>query len=196
VVGLLVLLVVAMLAVSGSRAGLFEGLKFSSLSLAGTVAAVALVAVYLLVVQGLMGQSDVTDTPDPQWQRLMSLLSGLQSLAFAAAGALLGTTVQAQVTSNVKTDLAKADSAKSVLRNKIVDLKAAAQKGQLPVPTHGPRLQAIVEQAIADDPLEYQTANLRRARALHYLELVGAPQADLVSDLDRTLEQADRIRTA
>ena len=124
----------------------------------------------------------------------MTLLGGLQSLAFAGAGALLGTAVQGQVTSNVKGDLGKADTAKGVLRDKIVEYKDAAQKGHLQRQTDGGALKDVLEIALAENPTTYATDDARKVRVDQLNELAFGSREDVVRDLDRTLEQADRIR--
>ena len=114
-IGLLILLAVALVSATGARISSFEGFKFSSLTLIGTLIGVVLVAVYLFAIQFVFGSTG-PETGDPQWIRMTSLLTGLQTLAFAAAGALLGTAIQSQVTSSVRNDLGNADNALDELR--------------------------------------------------------------------------------
>jgi len=79
-------------------------------------------------------------------------------------GRCVGTAVQGQVTSNVKGDLGKADTAKGVLRDKIVEYKDAAQKGHLQRQTDGGALKDVLEIALAENPTTYATDDARKVR--------------------------------
>jgi hypothetical protein len=68
-------------------------------SIVATVAAAIIVIIYLALVVSLWGQVDAKDT---SWERRQALLTPLEALAFTAAGVLLGTTVQRQVTEKVE----------------------------------------------------------------------------------------------
>lgn len=66
-----------------------------SLSKAGHWFAAVALAAYLLAVFVLWGQVDANDL---DWTRRLYLLAGLEAIAFAAAGAVFGATVQRQST--------------------------------------------------------------------------------------------------
>jgi hypothetical protein len=65
------------------------------LGVIATIVAIALLVVYIVF---LVLQWNNVDAGDLPWSRRSDLLGGLEALAFAAAGAVLGTTVQRQVT--------------------------------------------------------------------------------------------------
>jgi hypothetical protein len=143
-VGLLVLLLVAAVGVLAARSGFFDGFKFSALTLTGTLMGVALVAVYLSLVQTLIGKTG-KEVLDAEWIRLTTLLNGLQTLAFAAAGALLGTAVQGQVTKKVSDDLGNADKAHAKLAVTVRQVKSdAAARGDAELAS---RLERSLESA-------------------------------------------------
>jgi hypothetical protein len=74
-----------------------SGLRFSTLTVLGSIVALALVAVYLVFM--LFLRADAVTAGDQEWARLVGIQSTLEALAFAAAGALLGTVVQRQAVS-------------------------------------------------------------------------------------------------
>jgi hypothetical protein len=69
-------------------------LRFSSLTVLGSVVAIGLVAIYLVFL--ILMRADAASADDAVWSRLLELRATLEALAFAAAGALLGTAVQRQ----------------------------------------------------------------------------------------------------
>lgn len=79
-----------------------------------------LVVAYLI---GLFVQFQALGATDLEWARRTELLSGLEALAFAAAGAILGTTVQRQATEKAE---GRAERAEEVADNNA----AAAAKGR------------------------------------------------------------------
>lgn len=80
----------------------------ASLGLLASVVAGGLVVVYLVFVSL---QWFATDAEERTWTRRSELLTGLEVLAFTAAGALLGTTVQRQVTRQVEYRAEQAEAA-------------------------------------------------------------------------------------
>ena len=95
--GLLVLLAFAFLLSWKRRAMLGEGTpKVSTLPLLGSIVAVALIAAFLILTSELFGR--VEGASAEEWIRYADLRGSLEALAFAAAGALLGTTIQKQAT--------------------------------------------------------------------------------------------------
>jgi hypothetical protein len=75
----------------------------SRLGLFGSVTALVLVAIYISFVALQWGKTGVDAIA---WARRQELLKGLEALAFTGLGALLGTTVQRQVTKKAE-DLAQ-----------------------------------------------------------------------------------------
>jgi hypothetical protein len=65
--------------------------KDRGLSITGQVMAVGVVISWMVLLGWLTFH---TEKPDIEWSRLLTVLSSLEAVAFAAAGALLGTTVQ------------------------------------------------------------------------------------------------------
>jgi hypothetical protein len=83
-----------------------SGLRFSTLTVLGSIVALALVAVYLVFM--LFLRADAVTADDQEWARLVGIQSTLEALAFAAAGALLGSVVQRHA---VEDELAGRDAA-------------------------------------------------------------------------------------
>jgi uncharacterized membrane protein YcjF (UPF0283 family) len=77
----------------------------TTLTTVAVVVAVVLIAAYLIA---LFLQWLRIDLPDLAWARGLDLLGGLEALAFAAAGALFGTTVQRQVTEKAEREASAA----------------------------------------------------------------------------------------
>jgi hypothetical protein len=78
----------------GVRVAWPEGLRLSSLTVLGGLAALVLIGVFAILLFVMRADAMVAD--DREWARLVELRSTLQALAFAAAGALLGVIVQRQ----------------------------------------------------------------------------------------------------
>lgn len=70
------------------------GMRLSTLTVLGSLVGLVLVGVYLVFMFFLRADAVVAD--DREWARLVEIRSTLEALAFAAAGALLGTVVQRQ----------------------------------------------------------------------------------------------------
>ena len=192
-IGLLILLAVALVSATGARISSFEGFKFSSLTLIGTLIGVVLVAVYLFAIQFVFGSTG-PETGDPQWIRMTSLLTGLQTLAFAAAGALLGTAIQSQVTSSVRNDLGNADNALDELRGTLEEMQRKAEAGQLMEVTRPDVVTELVEAALLVEPGAYARPQTRR----RYLQNEVVPEVteadEIARELRASLDRADRIR--
>lgn len=93
-VGLVALLVFAFLmAWRRQVVGVGSTTRFSTLSVVGTTVAVLLIGAYLVVTNSML---NFVRVPAEEWARYTDLRSGLESLAFGAAGALLGTAIQKQ----------------------------------------------------------------------------------------------------
>ncbi len=97
------------------------------LSLFASVAAVALIVVYLVFVSYQWLSVDSTDLT---WARRSTLLSGLEALAFTAAGAVLGTTVQRQVTKRAEDEAARAKEAADAEKRRAEANAGDAEKGR------------------------------------------------------------------
>jgi hypothetical protein len=87
-----------------------SSLRFSTLSVLGSLVALALVAAYLVFLMFL--RADALSAGDQEWARLVEIRSTFEVLVFAAAGALLGTVVQRQVVSGELRSLEEDVSAK------------------------------------------------------------------------------------
>ena len=74
-----------------------SGLRMSTLTVLGSIVAIALIAVYLVFM--VLLRADAATAEDREWARLVEIRATLEALAFAAAGALLGTIVQRQAVS-------------------------------------------------------------------------------------------------
>ncbi|HEX2883107.1 MAG TPA: hypothetical protein VHQ42_00895 [Candidatus Limnocylindria bacterium] len=78
----------------GVRVAWPAGLRLSSLTVLGSIAALVLIGVFAILLFVMRTDAMVAD--DREWARLVELRSTVQALAFAAAGALLGVIVQRQ----------------------------------------------------------------------------------------------------
>ena len=126
--------------------------------------AIALLVVYLvfLAIQWRAVASD-----DLTWARRSDLFKGLEALAFAAAGALLGTTVQRQVT-------LKAESQAADARREAAAQKARADANQ----REAEKGRALHNLALARARREAGVRGLRSA------DRPAAPAGDLQDLLD------------
>lgn len=70
------------------------GLRLSSLTVLGSLAALAVIGVFAVLL--IVMRADALVADDKEWARLVELRSTVQALAFAAGGALLGVIVQRQ----------------------------------------------------------------------------------------------------
>jgi hypothetical protein len=96
-VGLVAFLVLAVLGWGPTAARSWPtGIRLSTLTVVGSVVAVALIGVYLYFLIGMREAATADGTDADAWARLVELRSTLEALAFAAAGALLGQTVGKQ----------------------------------------------------------------------------------------------------
>jgi hypothetical protein len=104
------------------------------MSVLTTVIAVALLVAYLVFI-ALQWKSTIQDAT--AWSRHEELLNGIQALAFAAAGALFGTTVQRQVTNKAedRANIAEAkatqnakDAEKGRALQRAIEVRAAARE--------------------------------------------------------------------
>lgn len=91
------------------------------------VVAVGLLVVYLALV---LIQWFAVDGTDLSWARRSELLTGIEALAFAAAGAVLGTTVQRQVTARVEKEADEAKAEAEAQKERSSANEKVAEKGR------------------------------------------------------------------
>jgi hypothetical protein len=189
-IGLLVLIAVALATVGALRTGFLEGFRLSSVTLVGTAIGIVVVVAYLVMLQTMVNQAGGAE--DGEWTRLTTLLAGIQTLAFAGLGALLGTAVQGQVTSSVKGELSRADAALGLFEAEATDVLQEIRRraAQSDVAT-----DAIIMDALRQDPGRFRTEAALR-RWIHGKETDGAGDsiADLADSLDQVIASARRIR--
>jgi hypothetical protein len=188
-IGLLVLIAVALATVAAVRTSIFDGLRLSSITLVGTAIGIVVVVAYLVMIQTMVNQAGGAE--DAEWTRLTTLLTGLQTLAFAGLGALLGTAVQGQVTSTVRDELSKADAALGLFETEATDvvqeIRRRASQGEA-------ETEGMLMDALRQDPARFRTeAALRR-----WVRSKGSGGSDSLADLADSLDQvaasARRIR--
>jgi hypothetical protein len=93
---------------------------------AGAVAVALLVAYFIL----LLMQMNKVHEDEPAWSRRSDLFRGVEALAFSAAGAILGTTVQRQVTKKAEAQEEQARKDADEQRQRANENAAAAEKGR------------------------------------------------------------------
>lgn len=179
-VGLLVLIAAGLAAVGSVPTRFLSGIRISSLTAVGTIIGIVVVVAYLLMLQTMVSQAPGAD--DTEWTRLTTLLSGLQTIAFAGLGALLGTAVQGQVTNSVRNDLGRADEALNLIATEARDIADEVR-------SRGARLEreteAILLDALRQDPARFRTdASLRR-----WIEVNRAETPDSLAALSDSLDQ-------
>lgn len=92
----------------------------------GAVAVALLIAYFIL----LLGQMGKVHEDEPAWSRRSDLFRGVEALAFSAAGAILGTTVQRQVTKKAEAQADQARRDADEQRHRADENEAAAEKGR------------------------------------------------------------------
>jgi hypothetical protein len=152
-VGLLILLGFAfLLAWRRQVVGIASTTRFSTLSLVGSIVALVLIAAYLLVTNSLL---NVIKAPAEDWVRYTDLRNGLESLAFAAAGALLGTAIQKQLTDRAAS---RADeNGTSATTNYVIAMRALDLAAQ----GRGPLASSEDRQVVLDQERATQIDDLR-----------------------------------
>lgn len=189
-IGLLVLIAVALATVAAVRTSFFAGFRISSITLVGTAIGIVVVVAYLVMTQTMVNAAG--GAADAEWTRLTTLLTGLQTLAFAGLGALLGTAVQGQVTSSVRDELGKADAALGLFETEATDVlqeirtRAAQSKRET---------EGVITDALRQDPNRFRTeAALRRWILSKEADGAADSLADLADSLDQVIASARRIR--
>jgi hypothetical protein len=189
-IGLLTLIAIGLIVVTAMRTHLFEGLRFTNGTIVGGIVGAAIVIVYLLMVQSMFLQAG-PDTEDAEWTRLNTLLTGIQTLAFAALGALLGTAVQSQVTSNVRTELGVTETVAD-------DLAAANQKASAGIrklqAQQGEGADVLVLEALGEDPTRYISPRAQRRWLDSHRPVAATSAEEIANDLDQALERSMRLR--
>jgi hypothetical protein len=112
---------------AGAPSGPMETTSSAGLSRFANGVALGLLVVYLIF---LVAQWRTTGLAEPGWSRRLHLFSGLEALAFAAAGAILGTTVQRQVTKKAEDQAAQAAKEASAQRTRADENHAVAEQGR------------------------------------------------------------------
>ena len=92
-----------------------------------TIVALLLIAVYVVF---LILQWNNVQAGDLEWTRRSALLGGVEALAFAAAGAILGTTVQRQVVKKAEDQAADAKEQAEEQKARADSNQNAAEKGR------------------------------------------------------------------
>lgn len=147
------------------------GLRFSSLTVLGSLVAIALVATYLVFI--ILMRADAASADDAAWSRLLELRGTLEALAFAAAGALLGTVVQRQaVAGEVKAreeELAALQRERDAMRSDLAareveldGLRSAAAAAARLLTIDAPVTSSLAE--IEAVPARASATSVRRAR--------------------------------
>ena len=124
-----------------------SGLRLSSLTLVGTLVALGLVGTYLIFLALMRG--DATTANDLEWARLVEIRATLEALAFAAAGALLGTVVQRQAVSG---ELRAQEDAIRVAESSLEDTRAVLAERELEVESLRSSVSAAVRLLTPEAP--------------------------------------------
>jgi hypothetical protein len=90
------------------------------------VAAGLLVAYFVFLVF----QWNDVGAAEPRWSRRSDLFGGVEALAFAATGAILGATVQRQVTKKAEAQASQAHEQANIQKQRADANEAAAEKGR------------------------------------------------------------------
>jgi hypothetical protein len=189
-IGLLVLIAVALATVAAVRTSFFDGFRLSSITLVGSVIGVVVVVAYLVMIQTMVNAAD--GAADAEWTRLTTLLAGLQTLAFAGLGALLGTAVQDQVTSSVKGELARADAALGLFETEATDILQEIRRRAAQSESDS---EAVIMDALRQDPNRFRTeAALRRWVRSKDTDDAVDTLGSLADSLDQVIASARRIR--
>lgn len=130
--------------------------------LAGAALAVAVVVIFVWI-GFLVWLLVEVNTTEVAWSRLLVVLGSVEAVAFAAAGALFGTTVQRQRTEDQRARADVAESRASANESKAINgqqLAAAVKVSRAPgaPPPAGTRQRLSADTEAEPDPL-YELAN-------------------------------------
>jgi hypothetical protein len=160
-----------------------SGLRLSSLTVLGSLVALALIGVYLVFM--LLLRADAVGADDREWARLVEIRATLEALAFAAAGALLGTVVQRQAVSGELRGMEDEIDAREL---ELIDARAALSSRELEVDSLRANVTAALRLLTPDAPddLEQLDAN---APAV----VMARPSSTAVRQARRTLLEGIKI---
>jgi hypothetical protein len=147
------------------------GVRFSSLTVLGSLAAIALVVTYLIFI--ILMRADAGSVDDASWARLLELRATLEALAFAGAGALLGTVVQRQAVAGEARardeQLSKLQRERDAMRSDLAaheveleGLRSAAAAAARLLTIDAPETSSLTE--LEAVPARASAASVRRAR--------------------------------
>lgn len=94
---------------------------------AGVIAAFLVIVVWLGLLVWLISHTGISDA---EWARLLVVLGSVEAVAFAAAGALLGTTIQGKRVQEARKREEKAEEQADKERNAATAKTEAAAKGK------------------------------------------------------------------
>jgi hypothetical protein len=148
------------------------GLRFSSLTVIGSLVAIALVVTYLVFL--ILMRADAASADDAAWARLLELRATLEALAFAGAGALLGTVVQRQASAG---DVRSRDEALAAFQSERDSLQASLAEREEEVEALRSTVESATRLLTLDAP---QSATLT--------QLVGVPARGSAASVRRARE--------
>jgi len=163
-----------------------SGLRLSSLTVLGSLVALALLGVYLVFLLLLRG--DAVSAGDREWARLVEIRATLEALAFAAAGALLGTIVQRQAVSG---ELRSLEDEIDEREAELADARAALATRELEVDSMRATVTAALRALTPDAP-----DDLERLDPDAPAVLAARPSSIAVRQARRTLLEGIRILAA
>lgn len=163
-----------------------SGLRLSTLTVLGSLVALALIGVFLVFV--LLLRADAMTASDSEWARLVEIRATLEALAFAAAGALLGTVVQRQAVSG---ELHSMEDAIDERDTELTYARAALVTRELEVDSMRSTVTAALRQLTPDAPddLEQLDADAPAVR-------LARPSSAAVHQARRTLLEGMKILAA
>jgi hypothetical protein len=162
------------------------GLRLSTLTVFGSLVALALVVVYLVFM--LLLRADAVTAGDREWARLVEIRATLEALAFAAAGALLGTVVQRQAVSG---ELRSMEDEIDGRETELADTRAVLATRELEVDSMRASVTAALRLLTPDAP-----EDLERLDPEGPAVLTARPSSTAVRQARRTLLEGIRILAA
>jgi hypothetical protein len=163
-----------------------SGLRLSSLTVLGSLVALVLIGVYLVFMVQL--RADAVSADDRQWARLVEIRATLEALAFAAAGALLGTIVQRQAVSGELRTLEEEIDERDA---DLADARAALATRELEVDSLRSTVTAALRQLTPDAP-----DDLERLDPASPAVLSARPSSIAVRQARRTLFEGMTVLAA
>jgi hypothetical protein len=163
-----------------------SGLRLSTLTVLGSLLALVFIGVYLVFM--LLLRTDAVSADDREWARLVEIRATLEALAFAAAGALLGTIVQRQAASG---ELRSMEEAIDEREGELTHTRAALATRELEVDSMRATVTAALRQLTPDAPddLEQLVPDAPAVR-------LARPSSSAVHQTRRTLLEGLRILAA